>query len=76
MKTKYKVGDWVQLVSERPPEWNSDGDMDEFLGKEVRLTSIDNYQIHFEGQKRWWFNHDAIAGYAKHKLVQEIIKDL
>jgi hypothetical protein len=50
--------------------------MDQYLGKVVRILSIRNWNFDFEGCAFWAFNLKDIAGYAKHRLVQEIIKDL
>jgi len=51
----YKVGDIVVLTSKRPNTWNYDGEMDEFLGRVVKLTYIGKTSINFDGSKIWAF---------------------
>jgi len=52
----YKAGDIVVLVSKRPIGWNFNGEMDEFLGRVVKLTGIGKIRIEFVGSKRWDFS--------------------
>ena len=56
----YKEGDIVVLVSERPNTWNFMGGMDEFLGRIVTITSVENLSIHFVGSKEWAFKYSDI----------------
>ena len=65
VRDTYKAGDIVVLVSKRPNTWNYDGEMDEFLGKTVKLTYIGKTvkltyigktSINFDGSKRWDFS--------------------
>ena len=56
----YKAGDIVVLVSKRPIGWNFNGEMDEFLGRVVKLTSVRKVRIEFVGSKLWGFKPSDI----------------
>ena len=56
----YKAGDIVVLVSKRPIGWNYNGEMDEFLGRVVKLTGIGKIRIEFVGSKIWGFKPSDI----------------
>lgn len=74
---KYKVGDWVQLIDHRGVGWNVNGLMDKFIGKEVQITKLRKYHFDFTGSEEWAFNiNNDIAGYAKNKIVTDILMDL
>lgn len=76
---KYKAGDWVQLTSTPKAHWHHPSSMSKYLGAEVRLA-IDVYSgdhwVKFEGDDGWYFNEGDIAGYAKNKIVHDILQDL
>ena len=57
---EYKVGDTVQLVSERPEHWNPMGEMDSFLGATVVITYISNFHFEFVGSNGWYFRVEDI----------------
>lgn len=42
-KAEFKVGDKVKLVSKRPKNWNGSGFMDDYLGREVVINQIYDY---------------------------------
>lgn len=76
---KYKVGDKVRIVSERPQEfWNPE--MDKYLGKTMTIAkSGTNYRgvyYHMEDDSndswfRWYWYEDMIAGLAEQKKPAE-----
>ena len=76
---KYKVGDNVRIVSERPQEcWNPE--MDKYLGKTMTITkSGTNYRgvyYHMEDDSNdsrfhWYWYEDMIAGLAEQKKPAE-----
>lgn len=58
----YAVGDKVRLVSERPHTWNSQGEMDKYLGEIVVITAVLCGRIGFQGMGGWSINFDSIEG--------------
>lgn len=75
---KYKVGDKVRIVSERPREcWNPE--MDKYLGKTMTIiksgTNYHGVYYHMEDSKDfgfyWWWYEDMIAGLAEQKKPAE-----
>lgn len=74
---KYKVGDWVQLIDHRGRGWASGGAMDHYKGRVVQITRLSSRFFGFEGDDDWLFNIEQdIAGYAKNKIVSDILRDL
>ena len=67
---KYKVGDWVKLVSKRPKNWNYNGKMDHFLGRVIQLTYI-NDEIRFSESNGWSFLLKDIDRLATPEEIQE-----
>ena len=65
----YKVGDIVVLVSKRPDTWNYEGEMNEFLGKTVKLTYVGKISINFDGSKVWTF---ALSDIERKATTEEI----
>ena len=45
---KLKVGDKVRVKSKRGPHWNSQGEMDKWMGKEVTINEIKGMDIHIK----------------------------
>ncbi len=68
---KYKVGDKVRIVSERPQKcWNSD--MDKYLGKTMtitysRINSLGVYYCMDTDGVNWYWYENMIAGLAEPK---------
>lgn len=67
-----KVGDWVVLKSVRPLGWNSTGEMDQYLGKTVKVTFARPYNnkdgdgsFYFEGGGSWSFQFNNIESIAE-----------
>lgn len=75
---KYKVGDKVRIVSERPQKcWNPE--MDKYLGKTMTIiksgTNYHGVYYHMEDSKDfdfyWYWYEDMIAGLAEQKKPAE-----
>lgn len=67
-----KVGDWVVLKSVRPLGWNSAGEMDQYLGKTVKVTYVHlcndkngDGSFGFEGSGSWCFLFNNIESIAE-----------
>jgi len=57
---KYKVGDKVRIINKRGIGWNCCGEMDEYFGKVVTITSMqDNGNFHVDS-KCWLFSKKDI----------------
>lgn len=58
-----KVGDTVVLVTKRPPGWNHQGFMDNYLGSTQVIQFVDEYGVGFvdPATKSWSFSRDCIA---------------
>lgn len=41
--SKYNVGDQVRIVNKRGWGWNSDGEMDKFMGKVLTISKVEDY---------------------------------
>ena len=54
---RLKVGDVAQIkyFNVRPKHWNSKGKMDKYMGKEVRIQSIDSFRYYIDGNHRWYW---------------------
>lgn len=61
---KYKVGDKVKLVSERPLYWNWEGLMDKYLGAVVEIKEINGGSFHIKDDSYWVFDLNDIVGKA------------
>jgi len=60
---KFKVGDKVKLIGERPSHWNYLGKMDHFLNSTqiISYTADNSKRICFEQDEGWSFKVDDIA---------------
>ena len=58
---KYKVGDKVRIVKEKPERnWNSEGRMDKWLGEIMTIESVldfENYKMKEDGGLWYWEDH-------------------
>ena len=59
----YKIGDRVRLPLTRPKGWESAGEMDKYLGKDVVITDIVRKRFDFKDSSGWTFLLSEIAGY-------------
>ena len=78
----YEVGDQVQLTDERPDNWNSSGEMDQYLSQVVTITAV-RYSSNvederhprgvftFDGGSAWTFRTDEIATMATPELLKQ-----
>jgi len=76
---KYKVGDKVRIVSERPQHfWNSE--MDKYLGKTMTIieSGIEHNGVYYhmeddsnDSHSHWYWYEDMIAGLAEQKKPAE-----
>jgi len=71
-QSKYEVGDKVKLVSKRPSNWNSQGQMDKHLNQTVILTKVSGDSIYFDGSDPWSIRFNAIEG----KVIEPTIKEV
>ena len=67
---KYKVGDKVRIVKEKPERnWNSEGRMDKWLGEIMTIESVldFNYYKMKEDEGMWFWEDHMIEGRAEMK---------
>jgi len=77
MRPTYTVGDVVQLVDKRHHAWNPRGEMDKYIGMVVTITKVlSSGNFEFVGMGEWSFGQSCIKGYAKNKIVHDILSDL
>lgn len=58
----YRVGDKVLLVNKRPFGWNSQGEMDCFLGKIITISKFyDGQNFQAKESKRWMFGLNDVV---------------
>lgn len=72
---KYKVGDKVRIVKEKKGAgWNSDGLMDEWLGKVMTIESVHFHHYKMEEDKgQWYWFEGMIEGEATEMTKSDLI---
>lgn len=71
---EYKVGDLVVLIDKGGYGWVEG--MQKWRGAIVELTKADKYDVRFQGSGGYNFHFTDIAGYAKSKIIHDILKEL
>ncbi len=59
----FKVGDVVRVkvYEQRPSRWNSEGDMDKFMGTIQTISIVSGTAIHLQGDINWmWRTEDLM----------------
>lgn len=73
---KYKIGDKVKLKNRRGKNWNTDGEMDKYIGKTVTIKRWgfdDDFFIN-DGSD-WFFDFDDIESIVSRQFTKSDLKD-
>ena len=62
----FRIGSTIRLLDKRPPNWNKEGKMDEYLNREFIIKDFNKRFIYFTKHIGWHFSASDIAEVVKY----------